>query len=500
MIHLKTIDSRNHVSDATIHSSSPKISFQTVYKDENAFPAYNTTSLQLTNAIIKAHCLSNNKPSKHFLSNHSNNLAKLPMTTFTSYATVTFHVDGGANVNGIIDKNLFYFYLPCPTNIVQVGGSGLHSPGWGGVIIRNGTSAQLIAPVYYFPHNPQNTIATPSLLHYGNCSEVIVNTNKMMTFRNNSIENTFELHVNNDLDNVCFEILQFKQTKSIIASANMPRRSSRIANIAKSTCLNKHPQTIVPPRRLPRLTIEKNNDIPHPKPKVHVPVLPNPGESTHATDTPIQPHSGTSTFPQSFDVYNDNGTYVVSLPRHVMSIIATFSVLLQPNDSPRALAIQAMNSVMGNYFNSSEQKNDMRRKKTLIQLNHQILTSDPTLLVPVMAKLNRATRKETSSFYDWTQMHLSLLHASPTTMDIMIRKNMLADIPTSLAKKHKFDCYCHICALRKSTKLRRGPPVNKSHLTPFTFPGSQPSEPPKTKTKIQYKIVQETYVDKNKKV
>ena len=33
-----------------------------------------------------------------------------------------------------------------------------------------------------------------------------------------------------------------------------------------------------------------------------------------------------------------------------------------------------------------------------------------------------------------------------------------------------------------------------------TFPGSQPSEPPKTKTKIQYKIVQETYVDKNKKV
>ena len=93
--------------------------------------------------------------------------------------------------------------------------------------------------------------------------------------------------------------------------------------------------------------------------------------------------------------------------------------------------------------------------------------TDPTILVPVMAKLNRATRKESSAFYDWAQIHLSLLHAAPSTMDIMIRKNMLNDIPSSLIKKHRFDCYCHICALQKSTKLSRGKPVDKSHLTPF---------------------------------
>ena len=64
-------------------------------------------------------------------------------------------------------------------------------------------------------------------------------------------------------------------------------------------------------------------------------------------------------------------------------------------------------------------------------------------------------------------MHLSLLHASPSTMDIMIQRKLLNDIPSSLQKKHRFDCFCHICALRKAKKLPRGKPLNKSNMRPF---------------------------------
>ena len=472
----RLLTSSNDIDFPVIRSSiqsgmDNNMSFATTYHNVDSLPVYDYTPHQLLSAIIKAHIPTRDKPSKYFLTKHSQQLAQLAPSNFETYATVNFHVDGGANVNGIIDKNLFYFYIPCSSNIVQVGGSGLHSPGWGGVIIRNGSISQLIAPVYYFPNNPQNTIATPTLLHYGNCTEVIVNTNRSMTLVNQSTRYTFGLQVHNDLDNVSFEILKFQVTKNTIASAinKSPRRSQRLANILETTTSNPR-KNEAHSRRSPRLHIEK-------------PIIPNePSSSSTVTsppDTQVPTNdiqvmndnplysSGTSKFPQKFDVYNDNNEYIVTLSRKAMSTIASFSVLLQPSASPRDDTIRAMNSIMGNYFNSIEQNKDLQQKKKLPSPEIHSDVTDPTILTPVMAKLHRATRKESSPFYDWTKMHFSLLHASHSTMDIMIRKQMLSDIPTSLNKKHRFDCYCHICALRKSTKLRKGRSVDKSHLTPF---------------------------------
>ena len=120
-----------------------------------------------------------------------------------------------------------------------------------------------------------------------------------------------------------------------------------------------------------------------------------------------------------------------------------------------------MNSVLGTYYNSIEQTIDLG-----FDLDDPIPTVQ-SILYPVAAKFCRAKRRESSPFYDWSYMHLSLLHTSSSTLDIMIQKKLLNDIPSSLNNKHSFDCFCHICALRKAKKLPCGKPVDKSNHNPF---------------------------------
>ena len=43
------------IQTSTIHPYDPKVSFKKVYNGVNSLLAYDTTPLQLTNAIIKAH-------------------------------------------------------------------------------------------------------------------------------------------------------------------------------------------------------------------------------------------------------------------------------------------------------------------------------------------------------------------------------------------------------------------------------------------------------------
>ena len=73
-------------------------------------------------------------------------------------------------------------------------------------------------------------------------------------------------------------------------------------------------------------------------------------------------------------------------------------------------------------------------KRSQSKSSNDIEIIDPTILVPIIAKLNRARRKEKSPLYDWTRIHLGLLHASPSTMGIMIQRNILTDSPQSLTK------------------------------------------------------------------
>ena len=102
--------------------------------------------------------------------------------------------------------------------------------------------------------------------------------------------------------------------------------------------------------------------------------------------------------------------------------------------------IKTMNSLICNYHNSLEQEADLLAPSTGEDSQNEF----PSILVPVIAKFIWAEPRESTPFQDWTRMYLSLLHASLSTMDIIIQRNSLLDITKSLKKKHRFDFYYHI--------------------------------------------------------
>ena len=88
-------------------------------------------------------------------------------------------------------------------------------------------------------------------------------------------------------------------------------------------------------------------------------------------------------------------------------------------------------------------------------------------LVPIIARFSINTTKDSTPFQDWIKIHFGLLHSSPTSLDPIIKWNLLTDIPKSLQTAHTISCTCYICAKMKTNKLPRGKAVNKFHLQPF---------------------------------
>ena len=99
-------------------------------------PASDSTPIQIKDIIQSHHALRSYKPSKLYIRQHCSAIEKLPQSFFQDYCSTTFHVDGGANCGGVNDKRLLYFYVDSPSNIEQVGGDHVQSPGWGGILIR----------------------------------------------------------------------------------------------------------------------------------------------------------------------------------------------------------------------------------------------------------------------------------------------------------------------------------------------------------------------------
>ena len=394
-----------------------------------------TTPATLRNAISHVHLENDNKASKRFITQHSNSVAMLPSSSFESFGRIIFHVDGGANVSAVVDKTLFYFFIPCESNIEQVGGDTIPCNGWGGILFRFNNIVQVMAPVYYCPSNPRNTFSTTIMTNFGGCISSVVDTNKSLILSGHGISYVYPMIVQNDLDHIELEIVRFKHDNNVIASS------------------------AVQLRRSPRLHMKNNSsdDDSHEKSTTSVP---SSTPISHVEDTTHQ--QATTTSPTTFHVYN-NDKFVTIFSMSTMAHIAAFCVLLECDASPRDRRIKTMNSLLGNYYNSEEQEIDLLTPTVHAPSDNEF----PSILVPIIAKFIRAEPRESSPFQEWTRMHLSLLHASPSTMDIMIQRNLLQDIPPSLKKKHRFDCFCHICALRKATKLHRGKPVDKSNLRPF---------------------------------
>ena len=424
------------------------LSYSANIYDTSYVNVISTTPLPLLNAIKAVHQANNNKPSKSYLSQHADSIATLHSTSFTKFCWTTFHVDGGANVNGVIDKSMFYFFIEDVSGIEQVGGDKIVCSGWGGIIIDCGGYNQLLAPVYYCPGNPRNTLSLSTFTNFCGCNSTIVNTNNHLDIvRNNRDTIRFEFYVHNDLDHINLVIQRFANSP-VMASSNVTnlRRSPHLS-IQNNQQSKKETSLSVKPSSTKQI-----NDVPPPV---------QTNEINNADNIDIQPIQQTLQYPSTFDIYH-NGQYVTSFDRSVMATIALYCILLQSGTSPRKEEIQKMNSIMGNYYNSLEQTSDTK-KNVQIADNNDV----DSLIYPVAAKLCQTSKWEPSAFYDWSYMHLSLLHSLPSTLDIMICKQLLRDIPESLQKKHRFDCYCHVCALRKAKKLPRGKQADKFNLAPF---------------------------------
>ena len=245
----------------------------------------------------------------------------LPTSTFIPYGVTTFHVDGGANVNGIIDKNLFYFFIEDVSGIKQVGGDKIVCSGWGGIIIKCGDRNQIMAPVYYCPNNPRNTLSPSTFTNFCGCQSTLIHTNKYLDINYKTYDTVrFEFKVHNDLDHINLVIQQFHEPL-VIASSILPSQ----------------------PQRSPRLQmIENKKDInsktPLKKPVKHVQLPVSEKLNNNEVSTTLHMIDRSTNYPTHFEVYH-NDKLVTMFDRKVMSIIATFCVLLQPDASPRSKEI-----------------------------------------------------------------------------------------------------------------------------------------------------------------
>ena len=406
--------------------------------------AQQNTPSSLIKIINDHHIRTNTRPSKKFMQHHSKSLEKLPITYFEHYSTASFHVDGGANCGAVNDQRLFYFYIKTATPIEQVGGSHLHSPGWGGILINIDNNIHLLAPVYHCPDNPRNTLSTTSLVQYCSYKSAIVNTNKYLEIVDTrSITSRINFDVKNDLDYVTLSIMSLKKHNShsppLIASATL-RRSPRLAMQAESTNITHHDPDIVDHPNIDTSTRDTSITVPE---QLLPRQLPHILESTKRQ--------------QEYDIIIDD-TVVTSLPRSVVAKIAAFTVLLAPPTSPRDEVIKTMNSLLGNYLNSTESS------------THQIEqhpTCHEQMIIPIIAKFSKSVNRKSDPLHDWIRVHFGLLHNSQSTLDPIIKNNLLEDIPISLKQNHPPLCTCFICAKDKAIKRNRGPPVDKSHLRPF---------------------------------
>ena len=158
-------------------------------------------------SILELHAKYNNAPNKKFLWQHANAITNLPSSSFRRYCTLSFHIDGGVNVNSIKDENLFYFFIKGTHSAQMVDGSLVQAKGWGGVLISLGTNTYMISPVFHCLKNPKNTFTPTTVLSFSKFSRAIVDTHhKVVLVDNNNTRHDIITTKDTDLDFVDLNI------------------------------------------------------------------------------------------------------------------------------------------------------------------------------------------------------------------------------------------------------------------------------------------------------
>jgi hypothetical protein len=154
-----------------------------------------------------------NVPSPEFFRNFCKGLHTVDVASFTSYCTLSFQVDSGANVNAITDPNLLAFYIPTHTNVEAVNGVSFSSIGWGGILIQLNPNEPptLCCPVYVCPQNPRNTFSLGALKVYSNFKRAIADTHigvDLVSFNNE--KHHLPVRTYNGLDFIDLRIMSFR--------------------------------------------------------------------------------------------------------------------------------------------------------------------------------------------------------------------------------------------------------------------------------------------------
>ena len=171
----------------------------------------NFTPSSLVNILQTVHARSNYNPNRRFLLQHSLAISSLPSSAFRNYCVITLHLDSGANVSALKNKNLFYFFIDKQTKAQQVDGSSFMAEGWGGILVSIGLNTYLVTPVFYCPDNPRNTLSPQALISFTGFRKAIIDIGNRFVlvdqFNNKHVINTIK---ENDLDFVDLNIVTFQ--------------------------------------------------------------------------------------------------------------------------------------------------------------------------------------------------------------------------------------------------------------------------------------------------
>jgi hypothetical protein len=388
---------------------------------------------QITQRIQKYHIQKGNKPCGMFVKHHQRNLQRIPHNCFQPFCDVNLMADGGANVWALTDRRCFYFYIEQESKITQAGGSGMPSKAWGGVLTQFGTNVYLVAPVYHCPQNPRNTFSPGVLIDFCGFRRVVIDTHHSVHMHDHQ-DGVHQLPIttHNNLDYVNIKILTLQSPPT--QSLSFLSSPEHTATVNPTICS----QTIVHQRRSPRLLQQQLKD-------------PSSKASSSSTTAPLHHSDPSISQPNLITINNprldDNNEFI--LPKEAMMTIIHFFVDLHPRPSPRTQAINTINLFLGHHVPTSSA---LPQVHSLISPPSPL--PSPDTVSPMINNLYSASNSSVTNHDKYLFLHEGLMHCSKRTIQTMIRRKLLHDLPS--IKVTDFLCSCATCKLAKAKKLPRG--------------------------------------------
>jgi hypothetical protein len=411
-------------------------------------PQYKTTNVSdmihpdITQSIQKYHQVKGNRPCGAFIRHHQKNLQRIPSQYFDKFCNISLMADGGANVWALTDRRCFYFYIPHESSITQAGGSGMPSKAWGGVLVQFGTKVYLVAPVYHCPQNPRNTYSPGVLIDFCHFQRVVIDTHRSIDMRDNDGHcHQLPISTHNNLDYVNITILTLKPVS--IPAGDLTMTTHLNSTVNPTIC-----SQTVPPRRSPRLLAKQ---YPPDQPPAN-PV---------AAPCPLSPPSSPTIIPIINPRLEKTQQYIV--PKEALMTIIHFYVDLHSAPSPRSIAIRKINLLLGNQTPGSSFHTTINDH--LLSPTQTPMANRMESICPTINNLYSATSTSVSNIDKYLFLHEGLMHSSKGSIQTMIRRQLLTDLPS--IKVTNFQCSCTTCNLAKSKKLPRGLKWDVTHLAPF---------------------------------